>query len=256
MAGPLSPPSIPPVSPWEAYLVIIFLPFLLRLIFVAPPLLDLVQTYAPKGDRTKHARWFLNRIKRLPVQGFWLIVLNEVLAITLPGLLALLARIYIGPMGWDSWEIPFLGLALLALAGLAWIVVDFGRVARSRHDINRLSQFNIDAAKHAVDTAVAGREILQAVRGFIIPRPWRSTSGDEEEHSPAAISTVLDFGANILDKVLDQVRTPAGDVVDMLDSEIQRRIQGRLQTSRRSLIVGTMFSMFPLVVLLGLPELF
>ncbi len=256
MTGPFSPPSIPPVSPWEAYLVILFLPFLLRLIFVAPPLLDLVQTYAPKGDRTRHARWFLSRIKRLPVHGFWLIVLNEVLAISLPGLLALIARIYIGPMGWDSWEIPFLGLTLLAIAGLAWIAVDFGRVARSRHDINRLNRFNIEAAKQAVDTAVAGREILQAVRGFSIPRPWQRAPDSEADNKPTAISSVLDFGADILDKALDQVRDPAGEAVDRLDSEIQRRIQGRLQASRRSLFVGTMFSMFPLVVLVGLPKMF
>ena len=256
MASPFSPPSIPPVSPWEAYLVILFLPFLLRLIFVAPPLLDLVQTYAPKGDRTRHARWFLNRIKRLPVQGFWLIVLNEVLAISLPGLLALMARIYIGPMGWDSWEIPFLGLTLLAIAGLAWVAVDFARVARSRHDISRLNQFNIEAARQAVDTAVAGREILQAVRSFSIPRPWQRSSAGAGDQKPAAISSFLDFGADLLDKALDQVRAPAGDAIDRLDSEIQRRIQGRLQASRRSLVVGTMFSMFPLLVLLGLPELF
>ena len=69
-------------------------------------------------------------------------------------------------------------------------------------------------------------------------------------------SSVLDFGADILDKALDQVRAPAGEAVDRLDSEIQRRIQGRLQASRRSLFVGTMFSMFPLVVLVGLPKMF
>ena len=259
MTEVLAPPSLPPVSPWEAYLVIIFIPFLLRLIFVAPPLLDLVQTYAPAGDRAKHARWFLNRIKRLPVQGFWLIVLNEVLAFVLPGVLALTARAYVGPIGWDSWEIPMLGLALLVIAGFAWIGVDFGRVAQSRMDIRRLSQFNLESAKQTVDTAVVGRELLQAVRGFSIPRPWRAEPEIPEQPSNpvmGSVSSVLDFGADVLDVVLDQVRVPAGDAVDKLDSEIQRRIQKRVRASKRSLATGTLFSLFPLVVLLGLPELF
>ena len=260
MTDVLAPPSLPPVSPWEAYLIIIFIPFLLRLIFVAPPLLDLVQTYAPRGDRTKHARWMMDRIKRLPVQGFWLIVLNEVLAFVLPGLLAVLARIYIGPMGWESWEIPFLGLTLLVVAGFAWIGVDFGRVAQSRMDIRRLGQYNLESAKQTVDTAVVGRELLQAVRGFSIPRPWRGET-EAEGQQPSnpvfgTLSGVLDFGANVLDVALDQIRVPAGDAVDKLDSEIQRRIQDRVRASKRSLATGTLFSLFPLLVLIGLPELF
>ena len=78
-------PSVPPVSPFEAYTIIIVLPFLLRLIFVAPPLLDLSHKLLPKEDRTKHARWALDRIKRLNAERFWLIVLNELLAVLLDG---------------------------------------------------------------------------------------------------------------------------------------------------------------------------
>ncbi|MBT4793644.1 MAG: hypothetical protein HON69_00545, partial [Euryarchaeota archaeon] len=40
-------PSLPPESPWEAYLLLLIIPFLLRLILIAPPLIDLVNTYAP-----------------------------------------------------------------------------------------------------------------------------------------------------------------------------------------------------------------
>ena len=103
-------PSVPPVSPFEAYTIIIVLPFLMRLIFVAPPLVDLSNKLLPKEDRGKHARWALDRIKRLNVERFWLIILNEMLAIFLPAVIAISARVYMGPIGWDSWEIPFLSL--------------------------------------------------------------------------------------------------------------------------------------------------
>ena len=88
-------PSVPPLSPFEAYTIILVFPFLMRLIFVAPPLLDLSHKLLPKEDRTKHARWALDRIKRLNAERFWLIVLNELIAVLLPGAIAIGARVYI-----------------------------------------------------------------------------------------------------------------------------------------------------------------
>ncbi len=252
-------PSVPPVSPFEAYTIIIVLPFLMRLIFVAPPLLDLSHKLMPKEDRGKHARWVLDRIKRLNAERFWLIVLNELLAILLPGAIALAARVYMGPIGWESWEIPFLGLTLLFLAGLVWVGFDFTRVARTRSDVRRLATVDIDNAKQAVDTAVVGRDLLKSLRSFSIPRPWKGEPQHEEEQVGYsvfdAVSSVLDMGADVLDLALDQVRVPAGDAVDRIDSEIQSRIQDRVQASKRSMVIGTMFAVFPLVVLLGLPRL-
>ena len=253
-------PSVPPLSPFEAYTIILAFPFLMRLIFVAPPLLDLSHKLLPKDDRTKHARWALDKIRRLNAERFWLIVLNELLAVVLPGVIAVAARLYMGPIGWESWEIPFLGLALLTMAGMMWIGYDFGRVARTRSDIRKLARVDIDTAKQAVDTAVVGRDILTAVRGFSIPRPWQSEPepGIEQQGSNpvfGAVSSVLNLGADVLDMALDQVRVPAGDAVDRMDSEIQERIRTRVQASKRSLVTGTLFAVFPLVVLLGLPKL-
>jgi len=255
-------PSVPPVSPFEAYTIIIVLPFLLRLIFVAPPLLDLSHKLLPKEDRGKHARWALDRIKRLNAERFWLIVLNELLAILLPGAIALGARAYIGPIGWESWEIPFLGLTLLTMAGLLWVGYDFTRVSRTRRDVRNLAKVDIENARQAVDTAVTGRDLLKSLRGFSIPRPWKGEPEQQEEEQQSsgfsvfgALSSVLDVGADILDMALDEVRIPAGEAVDRIDSEIQSRIQERVQASKRSMMVGTLFAVFPLAVLLVLPEL-
>jgi hypothetical protein len=258
MSGTLMP-SVPPLSPFEAYSIIIVLPFLMRLIFVAPPLLDLSHKLMPKEDRGKHARWALDRIKRLNAERFWLIVLNELLAVLLPGAIALAARVYMGPIGWESWEIPFLGLTLLFFAGLAWVAFDFTRVARTRSDVRRLATVDIDNARQAVDTAVTGRDLLKSLRSFSIPRPWKGDPKPEEGKSgfsvSRAFSSVFDKGADVLDMALDQVRVPAGDAVDRIDSEIQSRIQERVQASKQSMVIGTIFAVFPLVVLLGLPKI-
>jgi len=252
-------PAIPPVSPFEAYTIIIVIPFLMRLIFVAPPLLDLSHKLLPKEDRSKNVRWALDRIKRLNAERFWLIVLNELMAILLPGAIALAARVYIGPIGWESWEIPFLGLSFLFLAGLVWISFDFTRVARTRGDVRRLATLDIENAKQAVDTAVTGRDLLKSLRSFSIPRPWKGEPQPEQEQVGYSlfgmVSSVLDAGADVADLALDQIRVPAGEAVDRIDSEIQARIQERVQASKRSMVIGSLFALFPLAALVGLPKI-
>ena len=255
-------PSVPPVSPFEAYTIILLFPFLMRLIFVAPPLLDLSHKLLPKEDRTKHARWALDRIKRLNAERFWLIVLNEMLAVILPGAIALTARIYfIDRLGQPGDPLP---RPHPPPAGRPHVDgYDFTRVARTRSDVRRLATVDLDNAKQAVDTAVTGRDILTTLRGFSIPRPWKGEPDPQQEKEQdqggfsvfGAVSSVLDMGADVLDMALDQVRVPAGEAVDRIDSEIQSRIQERVQASKRSMLTGTLFAAFPLVVLLGLPKL-
>ena len=95
MADAFAIPSLPPASPWDAYILMLAVPFILRLVFVAPPLIDLINTYAPPGERTKHIRWFLTQIKSLPVKGFWLIVVNETMSFILPAIVAIAARYWL-----------------------------------------------------------------------------------------------------------------------------------------------------------------
>ncbi|MGY8715946.1 MAG: hypothetical protein ACKVI6_05860 [Candidatus Poseidoniales archaeon] len=247
-------PNIPPMSPWDAYILILIIPFIIRLIFVAPPLLDLINTYAPPGERTRHIKWFLEKIKRLPIRGFWLIVINEILSFILPAIIALVARYFIGPIGWNSWaDTPDIGLFLLLLAGLAWVFVDFGKISRSRIDIKALSKYNLETTRRVVDTAVTGREILQGVSNVEIPRPWQRLV--EPNFILNAISQVLDVGADALDLALDQVKSQAVEVVDKIDEDIQTKVTERAKASTKSLIRTTLFSLFPLLVLVGLQQL-
>ena len=161
MAEAIAFPSLPPASPWDAYLLILIIPFVLRLIFVLPPLIDLVNTYAPPGERTKHLKWFSQRLRKLPIEGFWLIVVNEVLSFLLPALIAITARVWFGPIGWLSWEeTPDIGVTLLMIAGAAWVITDFNKVTRSRRDIQLLAKYNLTTAKVAVQAAVVGLSLI------------------------------------------------------------------------------------------------
>ena len=258
-------PSLPPTSPWDAYLLLLIIPFLLRLILVAPPLIDLVNTYAPPGDRTQHVKWFLGRMKKLPIDGFWKIVMNEVLSFILPALIALTARLVInGDIGWKRGdETPDFGIFLLLLAGTIWLFVDFGKVTRSRKNIQAIAKYNLTTAKVLVEGAVIGREFLKTVDEFTIPRPWREIIEISEDsdgiHKPEKrnllqdlISSLLDKGADMLEEGLIKAKDRASGMIDRIDNEIRERITKQVQASSRSLMRDIIFSIAPIIVLIGL----
>ena len=67
-------PSIPPASPYEAYLLLLVLPFFFSLFMILPPLFDIISKYG--GD----AKWFVARIRQIRIKGLSLLIMNEILA--------------------------------------------------------------------------------------------------------------------------------------------------------------------------------
>ena len=265
MSDALQFPSVPPESPWEAYLLLLIVPFLLRLFLIAPPLIDLVNTFAPPGNRTGHIKWFLTKFKKLPMEGFWKIVMNEILSFILPALVALTARLIIdGDIGWNSWvETPESGKILLILAGIIWLVVDFGKVTRSRKNIQTIAKYNLTTAKIFVEGTVVSREFLKTVDEFTIPRPWREIIDISEDsdgiHKPKPnnplqdiFTNLLDKGVDMLEEVLVKAKDPASGMIQKIDTEIRDRITTQVQLSSKSLMRDVIFSIAPLIILLGL----
>ena len=265
MSDSLQFPSVPPESPWEAYLLLLIVPFLLRLLLIAPPLIDFVNTFAPPGNRTGHIKWFLTKFKKLPMEGFWKIVMNEILSFILPALVALTARLIIdGDIGWNSWvETPESGKILLILAGIIWLIVDFGKVTRSRKNIQTIAKYNLTTAKIFVEGTVVSREFLKTVDEFTIPRPWREIIDISEDsdgiHKPKPnnplqdiFTNLLDKGVDMLEEVLVKAKDPASGMIQKIDTEIRDRITTQVQLSSKSLLRDVIFSIAPLIILLGL----
>ena len=265
MSDSLQFPSVPPESPWEAYLLLLIVPFLLRLLLIAPPLIDLVNTFDPPGNRTGHIKWFLTKFKKLPMEGFWKIVMNEILSFILPALVALTARLIIdGDIGWNSWvETPESGKILLILAGIIWLIVDFGKVTRSRKNIQTIAKYNLTTAKIFVEGTVVSREFLKTVDEFTIPRPWREIIDISEDsdgiHKPKPnnplqdiFTNLLDKGVDMLEEVLVKAKDPASGMIQKIDTEIRDRITTQVQLSSKSLLRDVIFSIAPLIILLGL----
>ena len=267
MSDALQFPSVPPESPWEAYLLLLIVPFLLRLLLIAPPLIDLVNTFAPPGNRTGHIKWFLTKFKKLPMEGFWKIVMNEILSFILPALVALAARLIIdGDIDWNSWvETPESGKILLILAGIIWLIVDFGKVTRSRKNIQTIAKYNLTTAKIFVEGTVVSREFLKTVDEFTIPRPWREIIDISEDsdgiykpkpNNPLQdiFTNLLDKGVDMLEEVLVKAKDPASGMIQKIDTEIRDRITTQVQLSSKSLLRDVIFSIAPLIILLGLQK--
>ena len=93
---PLGLPDFPPAGPWEAYVsIIIWIPLILRLVFLIVPFRNAIRKLAP------HAGWALKQVRELPVRGFGLLAANEILAILFPPLIVLLVRLLFDPIGWQ-----------------------------------------------------------------------------------------------------------------------------------------------------------
>ena len=112
-----------------------------------------------------------------------------------------------------------------------------------------------------------GRNILQNVSNSGIPRPWRDVievdfevDGEEnivQETNPMTevIYSLLDRGVDALEEILGRVREPASIAMERLDREIQDRVTQRVQASAKSLLQNVIFSIAPIVVLIGLDRL-
>ena len=72
-------PSFPPVNAWDAYVgIIIWIPLLMRLVFLTGPFRRTLSKLVPHGG------WFLKRVKEAPIRGLGVILFNETLGFTLP----------------------------------------------------------------------------------------------------------------------------------------------------------------------------
>jgi len=266
-------PTMPPTSPYDAYLWLLVIPFVLRLVLLLPPILDLIGTYAPAGSRTKNVKWFWGMLRKLPIRGFWFLVANEVLALFLPLIVALYARLIFDPVGWPSWDaMPAWGAPALLAAGISWILVDSWRVLRSRERIVHLARQNLRVAKIAVAGLVTGRSFLDRLRRVRIEVP---EAGSEEANplpkgdvgaaisrlgklvgdAPKAVGAKMTQGAaEVADSALEGVRLLAGRMVGSIDEKIDETVQAQTRAAIVALIRDVAMALGPIVVLVALHQ--
>ena len=66
------------------------------------------------------------------------------------------------------------------------------------------------------------------------------------------LTSLLDKGVDMLEEMLVKVKDPASGMIEKIDNEIRDRITTQVQTSSKSLFRDVIFSIAPLIILLGL----
>ena len=272
MAEALQLPSIPPGSPYDAYLLMLIIPFLLRFVLLLPPILDLIGTYAPAGKRVKTVRWFWGMIRKLPIRGFWFLVGNEILALFLPLFIALYARLIFNPVGWPGWDVmPYWGLPTLLVVGGIWLAGDAWRVLRTRERVVSLAGQNLQLAKFTVAGLVTGRSFLDRLRRVEISKPAESVEPEHGDLPEGDIGAAISrLGKKILgakdavgssagrgvaevaDSALEGVRLLADRAVGKIDEKIDKTVARQTRAALVALIRDVLMSLGPIVVLVAL----
>ena len=160
-ASPLQLPAFPPAGPWDAYvLFILWLPFIIRALLLAKPMRQVINKLSP------HAGWAVKQLRTLPVKGMGLLVFNEIFAFLIPPMLVLGLRLFIDPIGWQSWsEVTNLGGTLLLMALFFWITMDFYRVARVRRMLSAVLKQDVNKLRKVADAGLKARAWLRRVSG-------------------------------------------------------------------------------------------
>ena len=258
-------PSIPPASAFEAYLLLLIVPFVFRLVMVIPPLFDIISKFG--GD----AKWFWGRIRQIRIKGLSLLIFNEIIALILPVLLAIFARSLFDPVGWPDWDAtPSTGVIILfAFAGL-WLWADLLRVARTRRLLLAVGEQNRYIAKAAVQIAAGARGVLDYLR-LLSPLDMHSDiqavddimeGRVDPQEKPPEEAPIKRIGRLVKDRAImaaetvsEVIRGKAEETSEMIDARIDEEVQHHAKTSLFLLMRDIVMSLAPLAVLIFLEQL-
>ncbi len=269
-ASPIQIPDFPPAGPWDAYIVfVLWLPFLFRLLILAKPMREVINKLSP------HAGWALKQLRTLPVKGMSLLIFNEIFAFMIPPLLVFALRMFIDPIGWQSWsEVTNLGSALLLMALFFWIAMDFYRVARVRRMLTAVLRQDVSKLRKVADKGLKARAWLRKISGREKDKPvtkkevnetskevaksslkvWAGRALLTRKFTPAGLLSSVAMGAAI-----EVGKISAGKLSDAVDNKLQQEFEKRTNTQSKTLVLlffrDMAMGIFPLLVLAFVPWL-
>lgn len=263
MAEPLALPEFPPDGPWSAYvLFIIWMPLLLRILFLVLPFRKAIKKLAP------HTGWALKQLRELPVRGFGILAVNEILAFMIPPFVVLMLRLLLDPIGWQSWdEVSVFGIVLLSMLVSVWIMLDILRIFRVRRMLKAIDRYDVDKLRKIADAGLGVRGWLRKFAGKDKPEEPEPTTNRVAKRSakiwagralmagrltPQGLLGSLAIGA-----ALEAAKTGAGKISDRIDQKMQEEFDKIAQVNSKTLlnllIRDFAMGVLPLIALAILP---
>ena len=270
---PIALPNFPPEGPWDAYVsIIIWIPLILRILFLLIPFRNAIRKLAP------HAGWALKQVRALPVRGFGLLAANELLAILFPPLAVLMVRMLFDPIGWQEWnEVSNLGGTVLLLLLFFWVFFDIFRIGRIRRMLKAVEKHDVNKLRKVADTGISVRSWLRRFSKNEKTEPENNNTTIVKETGSRALKTsLLIWGskaikarkltpAGLLSSVavgaaIEVARTGAGKISDMVDDKMQEEFDKIAEIKSRTLLIlfirDLFMSITPLIALALLPVIF
>ena len=265
-------PEIPPAGPWDSYvLVIIWLPLILRVLFLLVPFRKAISKLAP------HTGWALKQLKSLPIRGFGLLALNEILAFMIPPLLVLLVRFWSDPIGWQEWsEVSNIGGSILLLCLFIWIALDMLRIARVRRMLVAVEKHDVNKLRKVAETGLTVRSwlrrfgrkkdgertnenqsIVKGTGGKIAKsslKIWGARALLARRLTPAGLLSSLAYGAAV-----EVARAGAEKASDLVDKKMQEEFDRIANVNSKTLILlfirDLLMGIIPILILWLLPKM-
>jgi len=254
---PLSLISIPPENIWEAYILFLFVPMLMRVLFLTNPFIRVTKQLVPHGG------WAIKRLKELPIKGYSLLIFNEILAFFIPMLVVFVFRISSDPLGWSEWNnTNYFGIIIILLFTSIWIFLDLLRIFRVRNMLSAIEKRNVERLRKIADTGFGIRNILRKFSkkeddekeemGTAIAKnslkTWGLLAFKARKFTPAGLLTSVATGAAI-----EVARKGAGKVSDIIDEKMQKEFEKISAAQSSTLLIlflrDIIMGIAPLVIL-------
>ena len=269
MIQPLQLPDLPPEGPWAAYvLVVIWIPVLLRAMFLVIPFRTVIGKFAP------HSGWALKKMKELPIRGFGILAINEIFAFMIPPMLVLIIRLSNNPIGWQSWsEVSNVGGLVLFASLLLWIFFDILRIMRVRRMMKAIEKHDIAKLRKVADASLGVRRLLRkfsrkgtdeivteqsstAQTGGKIAKKslkvWGARALMARKLTPAGLVSSIAISAAI-----EVARVGAGKISDKVDTKLQDEFDKISKVNTKTLMVlllrDLLMGLVPLLILAYVP---
>ena len=255
-------PIFPPGNVWDTYILFLFIPFLFRIFLLGKPFFQVSKQLVP------HGKWFLNRLKDLPIKGLGIIAFNEIMAFSLPIFLVLILRLFSDKLGWSSWDTsPTAGIIILFVLMLVWLFFDFIRIARIRRMLFAIQKQNIANLRKIADAGLGVRGWLRKFSkkdeksssrvnnaGKSAGKKIGITMWKARKITPSGILSAVATGAAI-----EAARLGAGKMSDMIDEKLQSEFDKIAASNTRTLLIlfvrDFVMGLAPLVALWLIPML-
>ena len=261
MAEALSMPVFPPENVWDLYILFLFIPFLLRFLFLTRPFYRVTKQLAP------HGKWFFKQIRELPIKGLGIIAFNEVMAFSMPIFLVLVLRTFSGGLGWETWdETPYFGLLFLVFLSILWLTLDLFRIIRVRRMLLAIQKQNITKLRKYADAGLGIRSWLKkfSKRKETDAEKVKRTGSSFGKKigrlmllrrlTPAGLATAVATGAAI-----EAARMGAGKVSDIIDDKMQQEFDKLAASNTETLLIlllrDFVMGLAPLVALWLIPTI-